>query len=124
MQSGGGLLVAIVIKYADNILKGFATSAAIVVSCIASVYLFNTRIDLMFALGTLLVVVSVFLYSYMPKSLSGVVATAQLLPVSSSSAGSVVDAQDASTNGRRDIELVKYSSGSLITENEIKRSTS
>lgn len=125
VQSGGGLLVAIVIKYADNILKGFATSAAIVVSCIASVYLFNTRIDLMFALGTLLVVVSVFLYSYTPKSLSGVVATAQLLPVSSSSAGSNVDTQDPSSPiGRRDIELVKYSSGSLITENEIKRSTS
>ena len=34
MQAFGGLLVAVVVKYADNILKGFATSFAIIVSCI------------------------------------------------------------------------------------------
>lgn len=67
IQSFGGLLVAIVIKYADNILKGFATSIAIIVSCIASVYLFNTEINVLFAFGTLLVVLSTLLYSYIPK---------------------------------------------------------
>ncbi len=66
VQAAGGLLVALVIKYADNILKGFATSIAIIVSCIASAYLFKTVINLVFAVGTLLVVVSVVLYSYTP----------------------------------------------------------
>lgn len=68
IQSSGGLLVAVVIKYADNILKGFATSVAIIVSCIASVYLFDTNIDFLFALGTFMVVLSVVLYSYTPAA--------------------------------------------------------
>lgn len=66
IQSAGGLLVAVVIKYADNILKGFATSIAIVVSCLASSYFFGTEINSIFAFGTMLVIFSVFLYSYMP----------------------------------------------------------
>jgi UDP-sugar transporter A1/2/3 len=66
IQSAGGLLVAVVIKHADNILKGFATSIAIIVSCMASTYLFGTDINGMFMFGTLLVIASVFLYSYVP----------------------------------------------------------
>lgn len=68
IQSSGGLLVAVVIKYADNILKGFATSVAIIVSCVASMYLFDTIINFLFALGTFMVVLSVVLYSYDPRS--------------------------------------------------------
>jgi len=41
LQAGGGLLVAMVVKYADNILKGFATSLSIIISCVASFFLFN-----------------------------------------------------------------------------------
>lgn len=66
IQAAGGLLVALVIKYADNILKGFATSIAIIVSCLASAYLFNTIINFVFACGTFAVVTSVVLYSYSP----------------------------------------------------------
>uniref|UniRef100_A0A8C3P8V4 Solute carrier family 35 member A2 n=1 Tax=Chrysemys picta bellii TaxID=8478 RepID=A0A8C3P8V4_CHRPI len=40
-QAFGGLLVAVVVKYADNILKGFATSLSIVASTVASMYLFG-----------------------------------------------------------------------------------
>ena len=35
----GGLVVAAVIKYADNILKGFATAVSIVLSSILSYFL-------------------------------------------------------------------------------------
>ena len=82
VQSAGGLIVAVVIKYADNILKGFATSIAIVVSCLASVYLFDTIIDYVFAFGTFLVVLSVVLYSYTPAT------QLPLLPTSLSSSNS------------------------------------
>jgi len=61
-QAFGGLLVAVVVKYADNIMKGFATSAAIILSCVASVYLFDYVITLQFTFGTLLVILSVYLY--------------------------------------------------------------
>lgn len=67
LQAGGGLLVAVVVKYADNILKGFATSLAIVISCVASIYLFNFNLTLQFTIGAILVIFSIFLYGYTPK---------------------------------------------------------
>lgn len=36
LQALGGLVVAMVIKYADNILKGFATSLSIIISALIS----------------------------------------------------------------------------------------
>uniref|UniRef100_A0A8C5N1I2 Solute carrier family 35 member A2 n=1 Tax=Leptobrachium leishanense TaxID=445787 RepID=A0A8C5N1I2_9ANUR len=66
-QAFGGLLVAVVVKYADNILKGFATSLSIVVSTAASVHLFGFHVDIPFALGAALVIGAVYLYS-LPKA--------------------------------------------------------
>ena len=63
LQAFGGLIVAFVVKYADNILKGFATSIAIITSSIASVFIFGFEISLDFMIGTSLVVLSVYLYS-------------------------------------------------------------
>lgn len=81
LQAQGGLLVAVVVKYADNILKGFATSLAIIISSVVSVYLFDFEITLQFVMGTLLVIASIFLYS--KQSNSGK-SSPSLLPQSSS----------------------------------------
>ncbi|XP_048653104.1 UDP-galactose translocator, partial [Marmota marmota marmota] len=62
-QAFGGLLVAVVVKYADNILKGFATSLSIVLSTVASIRLFGFHLDPLFALGAGLVIGAVYLYS-------------------------------------------------------------
>ena len=62
MQAFGGLLVAVVVKYADNILKGFATSLAIIVSCVVSIYMFNFVLSVQFVFGTALVMVAIYLY--------------------------------------------------------------
>ena len=62
MQAFGGLLVAVVVKYADNILKGFATSCSIIISCVVSVYLFDFHINVQFLLGAVLVISAVLLY--------------------------------------------------------------
>lgn len=67
LQACGGLIVAIVVKYSDNILKGFATSLAIILSCIVSIYLFNFQLTIQFSLGTFFVIISVFLYGYDQK---------------------------------------------------------
>ncbi|CAM1323041.1 SLC35A2 (predicted) [Pycnogonum litorale] len=64
LQAMGGLLVAVVVKYSDNILKGFATSLAIIVSCVISIYLFDFQLSFQFVSGTSLVMVATFLYSY------------------------------------------------------------
>ena len=68
LQAFGGLLVAVVVKYADNILKGFATSLAIVLSCIVSVFLFEFHITVKFAVGAGLVILAVYLYSVPAKT--------------------------------------------------------
>lgn len=69
LQSLGGLLVAVVVKYADNILKGFAASLAIVVSCIVSVFFFDFKMSFQFMLGTSFVMVSIYLYGkYIPQA--------------------------------------------------------
>ncbi|CAD5226156.1 unnamed protein product [Bursaphelenchus xylophilus] len=65
-QALGGLIVAVVIKYADNILKAFATSIAIIVACLASIVLFNTFPTALFLVGAFLVIGAVVLYSVFP----------------------------------------------------------
>jgi UDP-sugar transporter A1/2/3 len=62
IQAAGGLLIAAVIQYADNILKGFATSISIVVSSMISVWMFNFHITKYFVFGASLVVVAVVLF--------------------------------------------------------------
>uniref|UniRef100_A0A182IZ71 UDP-N-acetylglucosamine transporter n=1 Tax=Anopheles atroparvus TaxID=41427 RepID=A0A182IZ71_ANOAO len=71
LQAVGGLIVAVVVKYADNILKGFATSLAIIISCVASIYLFEFHLSLQFTVGAALVIGSIFLYGYDPSTTKG-----------------------------------------------------
>ena len=63
MQAFGGLVVALTVKYADSILKGFATSISIILSSALSYLLLN---DLqpggLFILGTILVILATFMY--------------------------------------------------------------
>lgn len=61
-QALGGLLVAIVVKYADNILKGFATSLSIIVSGVISIYLFSFQPSGVFIVGAMIVMASSYLY--------------------------------------------------------------
>ncbi|CDS12374.1 hypothetical protein LRAMOSA04569 [Lichtheimia ramosa] len=61
-QALGGLLVAIVVKYADSILKGFATSLSIIVSGVISFYLFNFQPTIPFIVGAMIVMVASYLY--------------------------------------------------------------
>ena len=63
IQVFGGLVTALVIKYADNILKGFATSLSIVISCLASVALFNFPLTFTFAIGASVVLAATWMYS-------------------------------------------------------------
>lgn len=61
-QAVGGLIVAVVVKFADNILKGFATSLSIIISCIAAVFLFGFVISFLFVVGAALVMIAIYLY--------------------------------------------------------------
>ena len=63
MQACGGLIVAAVIKYADNILKSFATALSIVTSTLLSSYAFGFSISTIFIQGCCLQFIAIYLYS-------------------------------------------------------------
>ena len=67
MFAFGGLLVAIVIRFADNNLKNLAMALAILLSCVASIPLFGFVPNGIFGAGALLVCASIFLYAWQPK---------------------------------------------------------
>ena len=69
----GGLLVAVTIKYADNILRGFAQALAIIMGAIGSHIVFGTTFGTSFANGVVLVIASVFLYGETTKTPSGLI---------------------------------------------------
>ena len=63
LQALGGLLIAIVMKHADNILKGFATSASMMLSTVLSIYFFGYSVSIPFFLGAGMVVSAILMYS-------------------------------------------------------------
>jgi UDP-sugar transporter A1/2/3 len=77
----GGLLVALVIKHADNIWKGFATAGAIILTgAIAPTLGLGPPPSGASVLGTVLVVAALFMYATPPRGarLPGAVSTASL----------------------------------------------
>ncbi|KAK7472860.1 hypothetical protein VKT23_000968 [Stygiomarasmius scandens] len=63
IQVFGGLITAVVIKYSDNILKGFATSLSIILSFLASVALFDFHITPSFVVGASIVLCATWMYN-------------------------------------------------------------
>jgi UDP-sugar transporter A1/2/3 len=63
LQAGGGLLVAAVIKYADNVLKGLATGVSVVLSTALSMVFFGTPLTGQFAVGGAIILAAVYLFS-------------------------------------------------------------
>lgn len=66
-QAYGGLLIGLVVKYADNILKVFATSISIILSSLVGIFYFaELNFTLNFGVGLVLVLTSTVLYSAYP----------------------------------------------------------
>ena len=63
LQAGGGLLVAAVIKYADNVLKGMATGVSVATGTFASTFLFGTTLSMQFGIGAGMILASVYFFS-------------------------------------------------------------
>ncbi|GMH18138.1 hypothetical protein Nepgr_019979 [Nepenthes gracilis] len=58
-----GIAVSMVMKYADNIVKVYATSVAMLLTAVVSVFLFGFHLSLAFFLGSTVVSMSVYLHS-------------------------------------------------------------
>jgi UDP-sugar transporter A1/2/3 len=81
VQAVGGLIVAVVVKYADNVLKVFASSFSILFSCIISAFAFDFRPNVLFLVGAFLVILSTAMYSK-PEKKGGGTKRGSLLPIS------------------------------------------
>jgi len=53
------------VKYADNLYKAFAVSMSIILSTLMSIPIFHFQLSLLFGLGAVLVISSIFLYEKM-----------------------------------------------------------
>ena len=62
VQTFGGLIVACVVKYTDNILKGFATALAIVVCGVVSTIYMSFHPSAMFVIGSCVVILATMMY--------------------------------------------------------------
>jgi len=74
----GGLLVSLIMKYADNVVKGFATSLSIVLSSLVSWFIpsFNFVPSASFLVGSSLVIAATLLYSTIPAKAASASAAA------------------------------------------------
>lgn len=78
VQAVGGLLVATVIKYADNILKEFASSISILNTSFVSYFFLKDFVpNTLFLFGSILVIVSAFFYRYEKKAVNNLVIEAK-----------------------------------------------
>lgn len=59
----GGLIVASVLKYADSILKGYATAMSVIATGMMSMLLFGTQLSVSYFMGIINVVIAVLLYN-------------------------------------------------------------
>ena len=66
-QALGGMLVAFVVRYTNSIVKGFAASGSIVLSCLVSALFLNDyKLNAMFTLGTGMVCASALTWAVSP----------------------------------------------------------
>jgi len=66
LNSLGGLLTAVVIKFAGNILKGFATALALISTSLISIPMLGFSPAALFWVGLVAVILSTFMYSTSP----------------------------------------------------------
>ena len=71
-QALGGMLVAFVVRYTNSIVKGFAASGSIVLSCIVSaIFLSDYKLNRLFTIGTAMVCASALAWAMSPTPATG-----------------------------------------------------
>lgn len=69
LTAGGGLLVAAVVKYADNVLKTYATAVSIVLTCIVGTIITRVPPTPGFLYGMVLVLLSMLIYNDVDRAM-------------------------------------------------------
>jgi solute carrier family 35 (UDP-sugar transporter), member A1/2/3 len=74
IQAIGGLLISLVVRYGDALVKGFATGLAIILTTIVSVYMFDFKITPTYLSGSSITLLAVLMYSGVLAKLFAVLA--------------------------------------------------
>jgi solute carrier family 35 (UDP-sugar transporter), member A1/2/3 len=69
LQAFGGLLVAAIVKYADNVVKGLATGVSVVFATTLSVLFLGTALTINFVVGAVVILASVWVFSNHKRAL-------------------------------------------------------
>ena len=104
LEAGGGLVVAAVIKYADNILKSFATSVSIVTSTIVSAWVFGFTISKLFVGGCVFVFFSSVLYARDDEVIVAESSDIQYMPVEQANVDDSVDLDEEDNKVKEGME--------------------
>lgn len=104
-QVFGGLITALVIKYSDNILKGFATSLSIILSFVASVFLFNYRVTPAFVMGSSIVLSATFMYNQPAGGKPNPIISALVCKISEFTGGKVDANEHFNNKSRTDVAV-------------------
>jgi len=67
-QSVGGIIVAVCIKYADNILRTFSQTVSVILGAFGSYFLFDFHFTLSFNVGMAFVGVAIVMYGHPAKT--------------------------------------------------------
>ena len=59
----GGLIVAAVLKYANSVLKAYATASSVLLTGLASHILFGTELSVFYGLGMINIFIALILYN-------------------------------------------------------------
>lgn len=82
LQVFGGFIIALVVKYCDNILKNFALAGSVILTVLVSIPLFNQWPSSFFLFGVTAVLLSVFMYGgsmKVPKQFNNIYISARKL---------------------------------------------
>lgn len=82
LQVFGGFIIALVVKYCDNILKNFALAGSVILTVLVSIPLFNQWPSSFFLFGVTAVLLSVFMYGgsmRVPKQFHNIYTSARKL---------------------------------------------
>ncbi|KAL1510885.1 hypothetical protein AB1Y20_005717 [Prymnesium parvum] len=77
----GGLIVSAVLKYADSVLKGYATAASVILTGVLSSMFLGTTLDLHFMLAVINVTCSIALYSQVGVASAPVISPSETEPL-------------------------------------------
>jgi solute carrier family 35 (UDP-sugar transporter), member A1/2/3 len=105
LQACGGLVVAVVVKYADNILKAFASAVSIITSCLLSAVLFGFRPQPPFIVGSALVSLAVFLYGK-PEESAAHSSTVEQLPTVATLGGKTLSHRELAGDREAEVSLI------------------